>query len=100
MTTTILRQQALTATIEISGFLANWMKEPDLATLEQIEPTFDTLPEVIEALPPTMADAAIMCYLRNHIASSRELFTAGDWGTAGYQLRQIHLKLTRILADE
>jgi hypothetical protein len=100
MTTTILRQQALTAAIKDCGFLANWMKKPDLATVEQVEPTFDTLAEAIEALPPTMADSAMMCYLRNYIASSRELFNAGDWSTAGYQLRQIRLKFARILADE
>ena len=51
MTTTTLRQQPLTAAIEASGFLANWMKQPDLATLEQVDPTFERLAEAIEALP-------------------------------------------------
>jgi hypothetical protein len=51
-------------------------------------------------LPPTVADAAMMCYLRNYSASSLELFNCGEWGAAGHQLQQICRKLGRVLSDE
>lgn len=98
MTKTLIRQDALAAAVQSSEFLALWMKEPDLATLDQVEPEFDNLAAVVEALPPTVADIGTMCYLRNQMASSRQLFNAGEWGAAGHQLRQVHRKLTRSLA--
>ena len=100
MTKTIIRQQALAAAVQASGFLTNWMKEPDLATIDLVEPTFETLAEYVEALPPTVADAGTMCYLRNQMSSSHQLFNAGEWGAAGHQLGQVHRKLDRTLADE
>ena len=86
--------------VEASGFLARWMKEPDLATLDQVEPSLNKLSQAIEALPPTVADAATMCYLRNYSASSLELFSCGEWGGARHQLEQIRRKLGRVLLDE
>jgi hypothetical protein len=102
VTKTIIRQQALAlaAAVQASEFLADWMKKPDLATIDLVEPTFDTLAEYVEALPPTVADAGTMCYLRNQLASSRQLFNAGEWGAAGHQLGQVHRKLNRTLTDE
>jgi hypothetical protein len=86
--------EALEAAVTASGFLANWMKEPDLASLELIERTFGILAGLIEAFPPTVISLDTMCYLRNHVNSSRLLFNAGEWGAAGYQLLQIYRKLT------
>ncbi len=98
--TTIIRQQALAGAVQVSGFLADWMQEPDLATLDLVEPTFETLAEMVEALPPTVADVGTMCYLRNQIVSSHQLFNTGEWGAAGHQLRQVHRKLDRARTDE
>ena len=75
------------------------MEEPDLGTLEQVEPTFETLAAAIEALPPTEVDVAMLCYFRNQVASSRQLFDVGEWGAAGYQLRQVYIKLHRIVTE-
>lgn len=93
MFTTFTPPSPLSAAVEMSGFLGAWVLEPDLATADRVEPTMASLAEVIEALPPHVADAGRMCFLRNALASARALFNAGEWGAAGYQLRQLTRKL-------
>ncbi|QJW93206.1 hypothetical protein [Frigoriglobus tundricola] len=100
MTTVLqLKTDALATAATLSGFLWSWLLGPDLATLEQMENAFMALPTIVEALPPTVADTALMCYLRNRVKSSQELKESGNFATAAYQLREMHLKLTRLARE-
>lgn len=98
-TATLLRTSPQADLVTLCRFLATWLRHPDLASLEVVEEVFDALPKIVAAIPPTVADLGVMCYLRNRVRSSRELVDAGDFATAAYQLREIGRKLER-LADE
>ncbi len=46
-----LKTNPLADAIALTGFLRCWLRAPDLATLDQMETGFITLPTIIEALP-------------------------------------------------
>lgn len=56
--------------------------------------TFAQLARLIEAVPPTAADLDTMCYLRNRWRASAQSVRDGERGAAGYQLREMGLRLT------
>ena len=95
-----IKTNPLADAVTISRFLRFWLTAPDLATFEQMEAAFIELPKVVEALPPTVADPTLMCYLRNRVWSSIELKETGDFNTAAYQLQEIHLKLMKRMRGE
>jgi hypothetical protein len=92
---TLLARDVAAEAVELSAFLAEWLRLPDLGSIDRAEAGFDQLARIVEALPPTIADAALMCYLRNRLRSSRLLKEMGDFGAAAYQLREFHRKLSR-----
>lgn len=94
-TVTLLQTCPQTDFVTLCRFLATWLRYPDLATLELVDEVFDALPKIAAAIPPTVADLGLMCYLRNRIRSSRELVDAGDFAAAAYQLREMERKLAR-----
>jgi hypothetical protein len=82
--------------IRCCDWLAQWLKAPDLATVNAVDGQFERLKMLIEAIPPTIADRAVICYLRNRHASTLTLRNAGDYHTAAYQLREMSRKLARL----
>ena len=62
--------------------------------------TIAQLARLIEAVPPTVADLDVMCYLRNHWRASVQAIRDGERGAAGYQLRQMGLKLATLGGED
>jgi hypothetical protein len=58
--------------------------------------TFAQLARLIEAVPPTAADLDAMCYLRNRWRASAQSVRDGERGAAGYELRQMGLRLAAL----
>lgn len=93
ITVTLLQTCPAADFVTLCRFLSTWLRHPDLASIELADEVFDALPRIAAAIPPTVADLGLMCYLRNRVRSSRELVDAGDFATAAYQLREMGRKL-------
>lgn len=61
--------------------------------IERVESALNALGQAIEAIPPTVADHSLICYLRNRQQSSRILFQQGEREAARYQLQEMARKL-------
>lgn len=80
--------------------LAARLDRPDPGAADEVGREFGWVLRAVEAVPPTVADAGLMCYLRNRVRSSRDLAAGGEPRVAAYQLREAARKLATRAADE
>jgi len=86
----------LAATIHACGWLADQFGLQDLVDKKHVDEKLGELDQLIEAIPPTIADDGLMCYLRNRVRSCGQLWAAGESGAAAYQCREMSRKLARL----
>jgi hypothetical protein len=83
----------LSFAISESRLLCDWLAAEGYP--EPLAESFDSLSEMIEALPLTI-DRRHHCFMRNWVAGSRDLLLSGESGAARYQVQQVARLLQRI----
>jgi hypothetical protein len=77
---------------ELIGLLRRPAGRDDQAAKQSLQ----DLGRLVDCLPLNQDE---YCYFINRVASTTEMIEAGEIGAAVYQLRELHHKLVRVLAD-
>jgi hypothetical protein len=91
-----LTASPLLESVRLANELIDLLRRPAGRDGQTVKQPLQDLARLVDCLPLNQDE---YCYFINRVASTTELIAAGEIGAAIYQLRELHHKLERVLAD-